>query len=90
MSTLSEDRVSTRRWAAENVDVKTVAAEMSRLHTELTHEDMSDDEHPRPRNCVMNLVIAVSDDQREEAAEKVVGAVAAGHPLRSIVLQTLA
>jgi glucose-6-phosphate dehydrogenase assembly protein OpcA len=90
MSTLSEDRVSTRRWAAENVDVKTVAAEMSRLHTELTHEDMGDDEHPRPRNCVMNLVIAVSDDQREEAAEKVVGAVAAGHPLRAIVLHSSA
>jgi glucose-6-phosphate dehydrogenase assembly protein OpcA len=88
MSTLSDDRVSTRSWSAENVDLKTVVAEVSRLHTELTHEDMGDREHPRPRNCVMNLVIAVSDEDREESAERVVGAVAAGHPLRAIVLHS--
>jgi glucose-6-phosphate dehydrogenase assembly protein OpcA len=88
MSTLSDDRVSTRSWSARNVDLQTVVGQVSRLHTELTHEEMGDREHPRPRNCVMNLVIAVSDEDREESAERVVKAIAAGHPLRAIVLHS--
>jgi glucose-6-phosphate dehydrogenase assembly protein OpcA len=34
----------------------------------------------------VNLVITVSDEEREESAEKAIGFLAAGHPLRAIVL----
>jgi glucose-6-phosphate dehydrogenase assembly protein OpcA len=84
-SSLSAERVRTRTWSGSDVSLQTVAAELSRLHTELTHEDTGDQEHPRPRNSVLNLVVAVSDGEREDSVEQVVKAVAAGHPLRAIV-----
>jgi glucose-6-phosphate dehydrogenase assembly protein OpcA len=86
MSTLSKERISRLDWAGKNVTLKTVVAEMSRLHDDITREDMSELGHPRSRNCVVNLVITVSDEEREESAEQVVGFLAAGHPLRAIVL----
>ena len=39
MSAVAEDRVYTRSWAAESVDVGRVASELSKVHTELTHVD---------------------------------------------------
>jgi glucose-6-phosphate dehydrogenase assembly protein OpcA len=86
MSAVGEERVSTRSWTAEGVDLGRVATELSRLHTELTHAQTGQDEHPHPRNCVMNLIVAVSDAEQEEAVDRAVQAVAAGHPLRAIIL----
>ena len=63
---LDSERITARTWSGQGVQLRTVAAELSRLHTELSHADTGDREHPRPRNCVLNLVVAVSDDQREE------------------------
>ncbi|MBJ7599838.1 MAG: hypothetical protein DLM67_05080 [Candidatus Nephthysia bennettiae] len=86
MTTVGEERVSTRSWAADSVDLGRVASELSRLHTELTQLETGHDDHPHPRNCVLNLIIAVSDGQQEEAVQRAVQAVASGHPLRAIIL----
>ena len=89
MTTAGEERVSTRSWRADGIDLGEVASELSRLHTELTHAETAHDEHPHPRNCVMNLVVAVSDQEQEEAVQEAVQAVAAGHPLRAIILRRI-
>lgn len=86
MIALSEDRVRSYHWEGKGVDLQRVVQELARLHIELTHEETGGQDHPHPRNCVMNLVIAVSDEAREQAVDRVVEAVAAGHPLRAIIL----
>jgi glucose-6-phosphate dehydrogenase assembly protein OpcA len=87
MSAIAEERRRSRSWSGEKVGLGTVTAELSRLHTELTHDQTSDQEHPHTRNCVMNLVIAVNDEEQEASVQQSVHAVAAGHPLRAIVLR---
>jgi glucose-6-phosphate dehydrogenase assembly protein OpcA len=82
---LGAERIWARAWSGTDVDMLTVAAELNRLHRELTQEGTGDQEHPHARNCVLNLIVAVSDGEREESVEQVVKAVAAGHPLRAIV-----
>jgi glucose-6-phosphate dehydrogenase assembly protein OpcA len=87
MTTAEGERVTTRSWTAEDVDLGQVASELSKLHTELTHAENAHDEHPHPRNCVLNLVVAVSDEKQEAAVQAAVQAVASGHPLRAIILR---
>jgi glucose-6-phosphate dehydrogenase assembly protein OpcA len=86
VTTLPEERTRTRHWEGKGVDLTTVVDQLTRLHGELAHEDTGDEEHPHPRNSVMNLVIAVHNEEREDAAHHVLESIAAGHPLRAIVL----
>ena len=89
MTTLPQERVRSHRWEGKGVELRTVVDELRRLHAELAYEETGDRDHPHPRNCVMNLVISVSDERRAEAVAKVVKGVSAGHPLRAIVLYRL-
>jgi glucose-6-phosphate dehydrogenase assembly protein OpcA len=89
VSAVGRESVRTRSWTGEDVDLGRVRSELSRLHTELGEVGAPDPDHPHPRNSVLNLVIAVSDEEREEEVRQVVQAVAAGHPLRAIVLHRL-
>ncbi|HEY4027069.1 MAG TPA: glucose-6-phosphate dehydrogenase assembly protein OpcA [Candidatus Dormibacteraeota bacterium] len=86
MVTLSEDRVRVRRWGAHDVDLPAVVARLHELQAELTRHDGTEQEHPHPRNCVLNLVVMVEGSHRIEAADRAVASLAAGHPLRAILI----
>ena len=85
---LDRERVTSKSWSGRDVQLRAVAAELSRVHAELSHSETGDREHPRPRNCVLNLIVAVGDEEREDSAEQVISAIATGHPLRAIVLHS--
>jgi glucose-6-phosphate dehydrogenase assembly protein OpcA len=85
-------RVHSRRWRGEDVDLETVLERLTRLHAELAHHDNDpqEPEHPHPRNCVINLVVAVRDEGAAELAERTVEALAASHPMRAILVCRMA
>jgi glucose-6-phosphate dehydrogenase assembly protein OpcA len=83
---LDEDRIRSRRWAAESTDLETVMAHLRELHSDVTLHEMDPHVHPHPKNCVLNLVVAVDDQHRATACDKLVGALAASHPLRAILV----
>jgi glucose-6-phosphate dehydrogenase assembly protein OpcA len=82
---LHEDRIRVRRWAAENTDLETVMAHLRELHREVTQHDAETQEHPHPKNCVLNLVVALDEKHMVTACDKLVGHLAASHPLRAIL-----
>ena len=83
---LDPDRVRTRRWHATNTDLQTVIDQLRRLDRELRQHDVPGQEHPHPRNCVLNLVVTVGDQERAEACDRLVGHLSTMHPMRAIVV----
>lgn len=86
MTTLPRERVRRHRWERRGVDLQTVVEHLRQQHIKLTQEETGDQDHPHPRNTVMNLIVSASDEERMKAADRVVETVAAGHPLRAIVI----
>jgi glucose-6-phosphate dehydrogenase assembly protein OpcA len=84
--TLEEDRVRGQRWEAEDTDLETVMAHMRELHRAVTEHDAGDQDHPHPRNCVLNLVVGLDDKHRVTACDKLVAGLATSHPLRAILV----
>jgi glucose-6-phosphate dehydrogenase assembly protein OpcA len=83
---LSQERVRVRRWQATNVDLATVMEKLRELHAELTQHDVDDLDHPHPRNCALNLVVGLGSRHRAEACDRMIGELAASHPLRAILV----
>ncbi|HXM59147.1 MAG TPA: glucose-6-phosphate dehydrogenase assembly protein OpcA [Candidatus Dormibacteraeota bacterium] len=86
LTELDPDRVRTARWEARDTDLDTVMAKVRDLHAELGQDDAAAEEHPHPRNCVLNLVVGLGDKHRAEQCDKLVGNLAASHPLRAILV----
>jgi glucose-6-phosphate dehydrogenase assembly protein OpcA len=62
---------------------------VSKLHdlqAELSRHEVADHDHPHPRNCVLNLVVVLTDRHRAEACDRLVAGLAASHPLRAILI----
>ena len=83
---LDPERVRTRRWKATGTDLPTVIDQLGRLDLELRQHDVPGQEHPHPRNSVLNLVIASRERQRAETCDRLVGELASTHPMRAILL----
>jgi Glucose-6-phosphate dehydrogenase subunit len=83
---LETDRVRVRRWEATGTDLTTVMEKLRELQRGLAGHDVDEDDHPHPRNCVINLVVGLGDRHRAEQCDKLVGALAASHPLRAILV----
>lgn len=80
------DRVRALDWHEPGVTLGEVLTELTRIHVRLGHRDAGDDEHPHPRNCVMNLV-AVPETSEEAARIQEAGAeLSSHHPMRLLVL----
>lgn len=81
------ERRRSRRWRGENVQLADVVENLNRLHAELAHVDAGADEHPHPRNCVLNLVIVTGQEEGlARACDGFAATVASHHPLRAIVI----
>jgi len=83
---LDPDRVRTRRWKATATDLPTVVEQLRRLDLELRQHDVPGQEHPHPRNSVLNLVITARERQRVETCDRLVDRLSTTHPMRAIVL----
>jgi glucose-6-phosphate dehydrogenase assembly protein OpcA len=83
---IHEDRIRVRRWAAESTDLETVLAHLRELHRVVTQHDADTQEHPHPKNCVLNLVVALDEQHKVTACDKLVAHLAASHPLRAILV----
>jgi glucose-6-phosphate dehydrogenase assembly protein OpcA len=83
---MRDDRVRTMRWEAANTDLEAVMAHLRELHREVTQHDRETQEHPHPKNCVLNLVVALDEKHMVTACDKLVGHLAASHPLRAVLV----
>lgn len=86
VASLHADRVRTRRWEAADTDLQTVLDQLLRLGYELRQDDARLEDHPHPRNCVLNLVVTVLERQRADAVDRLVAELSAPHPMRAILL----
>jgi glucose-6-phosphate dehydrogenase assembly protein OpcA len=83
---LDEDRIRGLRWVEENTNLETVMEQLRRLHHDVVLHEVDQHEHPHPKNCVLNLVVAMDDKHRVTACDKLVAGLAASHPLRAILI----
>jgi glucose-6-phosphate dehydrogenase assembly protein OpcA len=83
---LDDDRIRGLRWVEENTDLETVMAHLRQLHHDVVLHEVDQHEHPHPKNCVLNLVVALDDQHRVTACDKLVANLAATHPLRAILV----
>lgn len=86
VAALHADRVRVRRWQATGTDLETVVAKLHDIQYELSREDVTQPEHPHPRNCVLNLVVALDEKHRATECDRTVAGLAASHPLRAILV----
>lgn len=86
VAALHADRVRTRRWEAADTDLQTVIDQLLRVGYELRQDDARVEDHPHPRNCVLNLVVTVREGKRTEAVDRLVAELSAPHPMRAILL----
>jgi glucose-6-phosphate dehydrogenase assembly protein OpcA len=73
-------------WHGEAVAIGDVLNALSRIRRQFAQVDAGDDEHPRPRNCVMTLVAVATSDADARQAERACMAIAANHPSLAIVV----
>jgi glucose-6-phosphate dehydrogenase assembly protein OpcA len=83
---IEPDRVRSLEWESENTSVAEILARLARISAELAHREAGDDEHPHPRNCVMNMVALVEDRDESRRVAEIMADLAAHHPSRSIVI----
>ncbi len=81
------ERIRSLDWHEPGVTLGEVLAELPRLHGRLSRRGSGYDEHPHPRNCVLNLVAVTDGATRTAQIERAGGELAAHHPLRLLVLQ---
>lgn len=81
------DRVRSLEWHEPGVTLGEVLSELTRLHARLgRYETESEEEHPHPRNCVMNLVAMPSSREEATAVQEAGAQLSSHHPMRLLVL----
>ncbi|MDQ6878301.1 MAG: glucose-6-phosphate dehydrogenase assembly protein OpcA [Candidatus Dormibacteraeota bacterium] len=73
-------------WRGEAVTIGEVLASLSGIRRKFALADAGEDEHPRPRNCVMTLVAVATNDADEQRAQSAIIAIAAQHPSLAIIV----
>lgn len=83
---LSPDRIRTLEWESENTTMADIVMELSRLSAKLAHGEAGNDQHPHPRNCVMNIVALVDGNHIALHVGAILAELSTHHPSRSIIL----
>jgi len=74
-------------WHGEAVTIGDVLTALSGIRHKFAHAEAGDDEHPRPRNCVMTLVAVATSEADDRRAQRACVAIAAQHPSLAIVVR---
>ena len=81
------ERVRSLEWHEPGVTLGEVLAELTRLHVRLGRHDSGEpEEHPQPRNCVMNLVFVAPSTEEAIRVQEAGAELATHHPMRLLVL----
>lgn len=86
VASLGAARVRSRRWKAAGTDLQTVIDQLLRMEAELRLHDAAGQDHPHPRNCVLNLIAAIRGEERIKACDTLLTELATAHPMRAILL----
>ena len=74
-------------WSGENVSVGQILAALNDIRRQFAQAEAGEDDHPRPRNCVMTLIAVATDDTDERRARQVCAAIASHHPSLAILVR---
>lgn len=86
MSSTVEPKVETP-WHGEDVSIGDVLSALSGIRSRFAQTDLSNDEHPRPRNCVMTLIAVAPTQADEQLATRTTQLISAEHPAQAIVIR---
>jgi len=89
MSTTVLDPEPRLMWRREGATIAEIIEALSRIRADFARAEAGDDEHGRPRNCVMTLVAVTagqSDERRAQRCSRIIGA---HHPAQSIVIREI-
>jgi glucose-6-phosphate dehydrogenase assembly protein OpcA len=74
-------------WQAEGTTIGEVLNALAEMRYKFALAEAGDDEHLRPRNCVMTLIAIAPDDQAETIAVRTNQAIGMEHPAQAIVIR---
>jgi glucose-6-phosphate dehydrogenase assembly protein OpcA len=74
-------------WHAEDVTMREVLDALSEIRGKFAREEVDADEQPRPRTCVMTLVVVAPSEGDERLAQRVAEAIGTQHPALTVVVR---
>jgi glucose-6-phosphate dehydrogenase assembly protein OpcA len=74
-------------WRGDDVKMNDVLEALSKIRYEFARAEAGDNEHARPRNCVMTLVAVAADDAEERRAHRTCRLIGTQHPAQAIVIR---
>jgi glucose-6-phosphate dehydrogenase assembly protein OpcA len=79
-----------RVWHGEDVTVAEVLSALADIRARFARAEIGDDEHVRPRNCVMTLISVAPTESDERLAEQTTRVIGVQHPAQAIVVREAA
>src|ERR1700736_6223348 len=74
-------------WTGRGVTIAQVLNALTEFRRRFAQAEVGDDDHPRPRNCVMTLIAVAADEADEKLAQNLCTAIAVHHPMLAIVVR---
>lgn len=74
-------------WHGEDVSMREVLDALSEIRGKFAREEAGDDEHARPRSCVMTLVAVAPSEPDERLAQRTAEIIGARHPAQAVVIR---
>ena len=74
-------------WHGEAVTIAEVLSALNDIRRRFAHAQAGEDDHPRPRQCVMTLVAVVDSETDERRAQRECATIAVHHPMLAIVVR---
>lgn len=74
-------------WTGRGVTIGQVLSALTEYRRKFARAQAADEDHPRPRNCVMTLVAVAATEAEEKLAKAQATAIAVHHPSLAIVVR---
>ena len=84
---LNQGQSESLDWKGEGVTLAQVLDALTDFRHRFARAGVADDDHPRPRNCVMTLIAVAATEAEEKKAESESTAIAAHHPSLAIIVR---
>ncbi len=77
-------------WHGEDVSIGDVLQALHEIRDKFARDEVGDDEHLHPRNCVMTLIGVAATEADERLARRTCSLISAHHPAQAIVIREAA
>lgn len=74
-------------WTGRGVTIEQVLNALTEFRRRFARAEIGDDDHPRPRNCVMTLIAVAANEADEKLAQNLCTAIAVHHPMLAVVVR---